>query len=246
MTADGASSAQVRQFRTWWRLAFVQHLIASGRFRDVPREAAAVHPPEEDAEAVAALALLRGVALETRARLADEAPTGTAAVSMRRLPVASRTGPMLIAMDDAGKQYRRALELLPGDREATLRLARVAIERDRLDEAERLLAPLLSQPCRDAVCGLAHLFAGEVHEGRKDMERAVGCVRACLRRSRGAPLRAGGDDAGRACGAATPAARTTSRASSRRPSPSPRDSRPTPGACTPPDASSKATASSRT
>ena len=105
--------------------------------------------------------------------------------------------PMLIAMDDAGKQYRRALELMPGDREATLRLARVAIERDRLDDAERLLAPLLSQPCRDAVCGLAHLFAGEVHEGRKDMERAVGCVRACLRRSRGAPLRAGGDDAGR-------------------------------------------------
>ena len=171
---DGTSSAQVRRFRTWWHLAFVQHLIASGRFRDVSREAAAVHSPEEDPEAVAALALLRGVALETRARLADEAPTGAAAVSMRRLPLALRAGPMRIAMDDAGKQYRRALELLPGDREATLRLARVAIERDRLDDAERLLAPLLLQPCRDAVCGLAHLFAGEVHEGRKDMERASG------------------------------------------------------------------------
>ena len=171
---DGTSAAQVRRFRTWWHLAFVQHLIASGRFRDASSEAAAVHPPEGDPEAVAALALLRGVALETRARLADEAPTGTAAVSMRRLPLALRSGPMRIAMDDAGKQYRRALELLPGDRESTLRLARVAIERDRLDDAERLLAPLLSQPCRDAVCGLAHLFAGEVHEGRKDMERASG------------------------------------------------------------------------
>ncbi|WP_157899790.1 tetratricopeptide repeat protein [Luteitalea pratensis] len=170
----GAASAQVRQFRRWWRLAFVQHLIASGRFRDVPREAASVHPPEDDAEAVAALALLRGVALETRARLADEVPTGSAAVNMRRLPVASRTAPMLIAMDDAGKQYRRALELKPGDREATLRLARVAIERNRLDDAERLLSPLLLQACRDAVCGLAHLFAGEVYEGRKDMERASG------------------------------------------------------------------------
>jgi hypothetical protein len=172
--AGDAPSAQVRQFRTWWRLAVVQHLVASNLFRDAAREAASIHPPEEDIEAVAALALLRGVAVETRARLADEAPTGTAAVNQRRLPVASRRTPMLIAMDDAGKQYRRALESLPGDREATLRLARIAIERDRLDDADRLLAPLLTQPCRDAMCGLAYLFAGEVHEGRKDMERASG------------------------------------------------------------------------
>ena len=172
--AEGAASAQVRQFRMWWRLGVLQQLIASGHFRDAPREAASIHPTEEDLEALAALALLRGVAMETRARLADEAPTGSTAVSQRRLPAASRTTPMLIAMDDAGKQYRRALEFMPGDRETTLRLARVAIERDRLDDAGRLLAPLLSQPCRDAVCGLAHLFAGEVHEGRKDMDRASG------------------------------------------------------------------------
>jgi len=170
---DGPEATQVRQFRTWWRLALVQNLIASGRFADVPREATAVHPTQSDAAAVAALALLRGVALETRARLADAAPTGSTAVSMRRVPAASRTGPMVIAMEEAGKQYRRTLELLPGDREATLRLARIEIERGRLTEAEVTLAPLLTVPCRDAICGLAYLFTGEVHEARKDLEGAA-------------------------------------------------------------------------
>ena len=171
---DDASAAQVRQFRTWWRLAVVQHLVASSLFRDAAREAASIHPPDGDVDALAALALLRGVAIETRARLADEAPTGSAAVNQRRLPVTSRITPMLMAMDDAGKQYRRAIELLPSDRESALRLARIGIERDRPDDAERLLGPLLSQPCRDAVCGLAHLFAGEVFEGRKDLDQASG------------------------------------------------------------------------
>jgi hypothetical protein len=170
---DGAAAAQVRRFRTWWRLGHVQHLIASGRFRDVPREAMAVHPPADDPEAVATLALLRGLALETRARLADEAPGANVAVSMRRLSTPSRLGPMLLAMDDAGKQYRRALEVSPGDREATLRLGRVALERDRLDEAERVLTSLLPGACRDAICGLAHLFMGEVHEARSQPDRAA-------------------------------------------------------------------------
>lgn len=171
---DGASAAQVRQFRLWWRLGGVQHLVASGHFRDVPREAASIHPAEGDVEAAATLSLLRGLAIETRARLADEAPTGTVAMTMRRLPAVSRVAPMLIAMDDAGKQYRRALELLPDDRETKLRLARIAIERDRLADTDRLLAPLLALPCRDAVCGLAYLFAGEVYEARKDLDQASG------------------------------------------------------------------------
>ncbi len=166
--------ARIGRFRTWWRIGMVQHLVASGRFPDVTREAAAVRGADDDAAARAALALLRGVALETRARLADEAPTGTTAVTMRRLPTASRIGPMLMAMETAGREYRRALDLVPAHREATLRLARVAIERARWDEAERVLAPLLVQPCRDMICGLAHLFAGEVREARHDMEGAAG------------------------------------------------------------------------
>ncbi len=28
--------------------------------------------------------------------------------------------------------------------------------------------------CRDTTCGLAHLFLGEVHEARQELERAVG------------------------------------------------------------------------
>jgi len=167
-------AASVRQFRTWWRLGVIQHLIGSGRFRDVPREADAARPPDEDRAAAATLALLRGVALETRARLADEAPGGTVGVTMRRLAPPSRLGPMMLAMDEAGKAYRRALEIMPDDREASLRLGRVAIERNRLDDAERVLVPLVQSSCRDTTCGLAHLFLGEVHEARQELERAVG------------------------------------------------------------------------
>ena len=170
----GPHAATVRRFRTWWRLAVVQHLIVSGRFQDIKREADAARPPDDDPEAGSALALLRGVALETRARLADEAPGGTAGVTMRRLPQPSRMGPMLLAMEEAGQAYRRALELASGDRESTLRLARVALERNRLDEAEGLLTSLQEATCRDAICGLAYLFAGEVHEARSEQERASG------------------------------------------------------------------------
>ena len=173
---DSPHAASVRQFRAWWRLGVIQHLIASGRFRDLPREADAARPPDEDRAAAATLALLRGVALETRARLADEAPGGTVGITMRRQAMAtpSRLGPLMLAMDEAGKSYRRALEFMPDDREAALRLGRVAIERNRLDDAERLLGPLVQSSCRDTTCGLAHLFMGEVHEARQDLERAVG------------------------------------------------------------------------
>ncbi len=173
---DGShdDAERVGRFRTWWRIGLVQHLIVSGRFPDVPREVSAVRVADDDAAARAALALLRGVGLETRARLADETPAGTTAVAMRRLQTPSRIRSMLMAMEDAGKQYRRALDLVAGHREATLRLARVAIERGRLDEAEGVLAPLLAQPCRDVICGLAHLFAGEVRDARNDTEGAAG------------------------------------------------------------------------
>jgi tetratricopeptide (TPR) repeat protein len=168
----GVHAISVRRFRAWWRLAMVQHLLASGRFLDIRREADAARPPDDDPAAGATLALLRGVAIETRARLADEPPGGTAGVTMRRLPPSSRMPPMMVAMDEAGQAYRRALELAPGDRETTLRLARVALERNRLDEAQRLLAPVLQGECRDAICGLAYLFAGEIHEARGEPERA--------------------------------------------------------------------------
>lgn len=170
----GRHAPRVRRFRAWWRLAVVQHLIVSGRFQDIKREADAARPPDDDREAGATLSLLRGVAIETRARLADEAPGGTTGVAMRRLPPPSRMTPMMLAMDEAGQAYRRALELAPDDRESTLRLARVALERNRIDEAERLLAPLLQSDCRDATCGLAHLFLGEVHEARHELDRASG------------------------------------------------------------------------
>jgi hypothetical protein len=152
----------------------IQHLLGSGRFRDIPREADAARPPDEDRAAAATLALLRGVALETRARFADEAPGGTVGVTMRRLAPPSRLGPMMLAMDEAGRAYRRALEYMPDDREATLRLGRVALERNRPDDAERVLGPLVRWSCHDTTCGLAHLFMGEVHEARQELERAVG------------------------------------------------------------------------
>jgi tetratricopeptide (TPR) repeat protein len=170
---DDPQAAAVLRFRTRWRLAFLQHLIASSQFAEATREANATNVPDDDREALAALALLRGLALETRARLADEAPSANVAMSMRRLPPVSRLSPMLLTLDDAGKAYRRALEFAPGDRESTLRLARVAIERARLDDATRLLEPLLEASCREPVCGLAYLFMGEIHEARNEPDRAA-------------------------------------------------------------------------
>ena len=94
-------------------------------------------------------------------------------MSQRRLPPTSRVPGMLIAMEEAGQQFQKALEARPGDREAALHLGRVAFERAQFDDAERTLTPLLEQPCRDAICGLAHLFMGEVWEARKQPERAA-------------------------------------------------------------------------
>jgi hypothetical protein len=170
---DDPQATAVLRFRTRWRLALLQHLIASSQFAEATRQANTTHVPDDDREALAALSLLRGLALETSARLVDEAPSGSVAVSMRRLQPVSRMKPMLLTLDEAGKAYRRALEFAPGDRESTLRLARVAVERDRLDEATRLLEPLLEASCREPVCGLAYLFMGEVHEARNELDRAA-------------------------------------------------------------------------
>lgn len=170
----GQHAERVRRFRLCWRLAMLQHALASGQFAQVTRDANALRLPDEMAEARAAHALLRGVAIETRARLADEAPTGSSAAAMRRVPQSPRLSPMLVAMDEAGAAYRRALDLVPGDRELTLRLARVALERQRLDDVERQLTPLLQPACRETTCGLAHLFMGEVHEARRNLDLAAG------------------------------------------------------------------------
>lgn len=170
----GEHAARVRDFRVWWRLGVLQHRVAAGDFADIAREADAARPPSDDVEATAVMFLLRGVALETKARLPLAPPVGTAGMTMRRLTTPSRLAPMDLAMDDAGKAYRRALELWPGDREARLRLARVAIERNRLDEAVALLGPMLDGTCLDSACGLAHLFSGEIHELRNQGSRASG------------------------------------------------------------------------
>jgi tetratricopeptide (TPR) repeat protein len=170
---DGEADAAVgvRAFRDWGRLAWLQYLVGASRFLDFQREQKNTRPPAGP-EGLAALSLLRGVALETRARLADEAPSASVAMSQRRLPPPSRVPGMLITFEEAGRQFQKALEGRPGDREATLHLGRIAFEREQLDLAERTLAPLLDQPCRDAVCGLAYLFMGEIAEARRQQDRA--------------------------------------------------------------------------
>ncbi|WP_239490178.1 tetratricopeptide repeat protein [Luteitalea sp. TBR-22] len=170
---EEARAVSVRAFREWARLAWLQYLVGASRFLDFQREQKNTRPPA-GADGVAALSLLRGVAIETRARLADEAPSASVAMSQRRLPPTSRVPGMLIAFEEAGRHFQKALDARPEDREAVLHLGRLAFERERHDEAERVLAPLLEQPCRDAICGLAHLFMGEVAEARKQPDRAAG------------------------------------------------------------------------
>lgn len=169
---DGATAAGIRAFREWGRLAWLQYLMGASRFLDFQREQKNTRPPAGP-DGLAALSLLRGVALETRARLADEAPSASVAMSQRRLPPTSRVPGMLIALEEAGRHFEKALEARPGDREAALHLGRIAFERDRHDEAERVLTPLVAQPCREAICGLAQLFLGEVAEARKQPDRAA-------------------------------------------------------------------------
>jgi predicted Zn-dependent protease len=87
------------------------------------------------------------------------------------------------ALEAAASHLRRSVALDPAEGEAVLRLARVLVHLDRLDEAERILAAHAWKSDEAAFEYLARLFEGEIKELRKDLpgaltayDRAIGLV----------------------------------------------------------------------
>lgn len=167
---DPHDGQQVRTFRRWWRIAVLQYFASTGRYAEYAREVAVFGASSDDADAAADFHFLRGLRAETIARLAGESSIGSSSRIEAPIPrlVGARAN-----LGDAGREYRRALELSPSHAEARLRLARVHLESGRRDEAMQSLAPLLSEPCRDTVCALAFLFLGELHDLADDLPAAA-------------------------------------------------------------------------
>ncbi len=170
---DDPDAATVRRFRVRWRFALIAHLLASARYAECTREIAKTRVPGDDRDARAMFDMLRGVEAETRARLTVNVSPEEAPYMARRPPQGARAGTVRNVLARAADYYRKVLALVPDDREATLRLARVAIERERFDEAASLLTSLLQTPCQDVICGLAWLFAGDLHDARQDPQQAA-------------------------------------------------------------------------
>ncbi|MCC6162291.1 MAG: tetratricopeptide repeat protein [Acidobacteria bacterium] len=165
-------AAAVRRFRVRWRFALIAHLLANARYAECTREIAKTRVPADDTDARVMFDMLRGIDAETRARLTAHVSPEQASYMARRPAQGTRVWLVRNALAVAADSYRKVLAQVPGDREATLRLARVAIERERFDEAASLLTPLLQTPCPDVICGLAWLFAGDLHEARRDPAQA--------------------------------------------------------------------------
>jgi tetratricopeptide (TPR) repeat protein len=87
------------------------------------------------------------------------------------------------ALEAAASHLRRSVALNPTEGEAVLRLSRVLIQLDRLDEAERVLMARVWSADEAAFEYLARLFEGDIKERRKDFggasaayDRAIGLV----------------------------------------------------------------------
>lgn len=153
----------VAAFRQRWRVALLQYLMNSSRYGEFHNRAAEIRVPADDVVDTTQFHLLRGMVSEAMSRMSTTASrhTGERAVASLRLQ------DLQAALADAEAAYRRALRATPHDREAALHLGRVQFERGRHDDALRTLAPLLDQPCTTTICGLAHLFTGEIHDTRR-------------------------------------------------------------------------------
>ena len=80
----------------------------------------------------------------------------------------------------AAAAYEHALDLNPDLEAARLRLARTLHELGHLDEAEGELHGVLDEASGTAVQYLTHLFLGDLHESRGDLELAVDEYRAAV------------------------------------------------------------------
>lgn len=183
----------LRQFRAWWQVAMLQYLVASrSDRRDVVIRAARPAFPATEAAATADRAFLIGLVAETEARASAPgdwpAPGGPGSQAGDTTPHSrtryqqgwrevdqptSRKAKLTLGLEAAARSFREALELDPTHVEAHLHLGRVLLELERLDESATHLRPLATAPCNDAICGLAWLSLGEIHEQRDQPEDAA-------------------------------------------------------------------------
>lgn len=168
---------RVRQFRAWLQVGLLESLVTSGRHAEFRVRLRSQDIPDTERSASADRAFLAGLVEEAGARAARGTPaymptpgTGTELVVDEW---ASRTTKVTLGLEDAARSFRRVLELDPAHAEAQLHLARVLLELGRLDEAGTRLTPLAATPCGEALCGLAWLSLGELHEWRGQPDQAA-------------------------------------------------------------------------
>jgi tetratricopeptide (TPR) repeat protein len=166
--AERAGRGATREWRTGafaavWRLNQWQFLLLLRQFTQVDRTAQrgdlALLPEPLQAE----WHMTRGMVHETVARL-WLGPANLGAVPTYVGPTGTtRASWIERARNDAVRHYREALAVQPAHAETHLRLGRVLFEQGKDDEGRAHLGRAATEPCSDAVCGLAWLFLGEWH-----------------------------------------------------------------------------------
>ncbi|BCS35394.1 hypothetical protein TBR22_A46210 [Luteitalea sp. TBR-22] len=165
---EPADRRQLATYRGWWLVTYLQFLHEARR-TDFDAVVGRTSLEGVDEEIRAEFHAIRGLRAEYMSRLA---PSG------RPVPEVDLIGgePVNAATQGArGRWLRRwlgtadglfaeAVRRDPAHEEARLHWGRVALERDRADDAIERLSPLVRVPCADTACGLAALFTGEAHE----------------------------------------------------------------------------------
>jgi tetratricopeptide (TPR) repeat protein len=172
----GASAAdaawQSDGFGAIWRLNHLQYLLLTRQLPDVERAAQASDVALLPAPLLPEWHVTRGAGREAISRLWLEPDSRGAMPSFVGSVALSRTQWIEGALDQAARHYRDALAVDPDHAEAHLRLGRVLFERRRPEEARTHLERAASTPCRDAVCGFAWLFLGELFSEQNDVGQA--------------------------------------------------------------------------
>jgi tetratricopeptide (TPR) repeat protein len=168
-----ASAWRAREFAAVWRVNHLQLLLLTRQLSQVDRAAQGSDVDLLDDTFQAEWHLARGIARETASRLWLAADTPPPRQTFGMSSATSRDLWIERARGEAIRHYRQALAAQPSHGEANLRMGRVLFEQGQSDQARAHLERATTEPCRDAVCGLAWLFLGELHAERDAGGRAT-------------------------------------------------------------------------
>lgn len=168
----GEAAWQSDRFAAIWRLNHLQYLLLTRQLPDVERAAQQSDLALLPAPLRPEWHVARGAGREAISRLWLEPDTRGSMPTFIGSVALSRTQWIEGALDQAARHYRDALAADPDHPEAHLRLGRVLFERRRSEDARTHLERAASRPCREAVCGFAWLFLGELYTEQNDIGRA--------------------------------------------------------------------------